>query len=61
MSATGGGGWRTYQKLVPIPAEAYDVGARKIPEDFYVRDLPNSPVKNRAMDMEQSSPPPHLG
>ena len=41
------GEWKTYKELVPIPTEALDVSARKIPEGFRVGNLPDSPSKSR--------------
>ena len=53
--------WKEHDRLIPIPAEAYDIGARKIPDNFVVRDLPDSPAKVNAMNVDRSpaskSPP----
>ena len=32
--------WKEYKKIIPLPAEAFDVSARKVPENFNVMDLP---------------------
>jgi len=48
-----GNSWKEFKRIIPIPAEAYDVSARNIPENFAVLDLPiteqmetGSPVVN---------------
>ena len=52
---------KEHDRLLPIPAEAFDVGARKVPDNFVVRDLPDSPVKVTPMATDHSpgskSPP----
>ena len=62
--------WKEYKHLIPLPAEAYDVSARKIPENFNVMDLPisqpmdldpppagTSPVRRSRKDLFKSTPP----
>jgi hypothetical protein len=62
--------WESYERTIPLPSEALDVDARRVPEDFRIRYLPpdrekglrGSPQKRRSVDrpgnetMEISSP-----
>ena len=37
--------WHEHKRLITLPKEVFDVGARKVPDNFRVRDLPDSPCK----------------
>ena len=32
--------WKEYKKIIPLPSEAFDVSARKVPDNFNVMELP---------------------
>ena len=37
--------WHEHKRLITLPKEVFDVSARKVPDDFRVRDFPDSPCK----------------
>jgi len=44
--------WHDYDKLIPLPPEVLDIGARKIPDNFKVGNLPRKPTET-PMEQEQ--------
>ena len=50
--------WKDYKELIPLPAECYDVAARKIPENFTVTSLPfTAPMETDSGSASGKSPP----
>ena len=46
--------WQDYDKLIPLPPEVLDTSARKVPENFKLKNLPTRPVES---NMETNSSP----
>ena len=51
--------WKDYKHILPLPAEVFDVSARKVPDNFNVMDLPiNEPRVPDPSQMDTDKSPP---